>query len=242
LSCVPVQLSLLPKLETLHLFGNHISQFEPALVGCLQRLTLLNFNDNMLTVLPPQIASLQQLQLLSLVRNKLDGLPPEIGSLSELRELHVSDNQLTYLPDEISQLKKLEKLYLQKNRITNLPFNIGGLVHLSVLDLSSNHLTSLPYQMKSLTLSELYCEGNPLLRKIPVTSEQEDEVLCLREIAARVVLKSLKDRTSVTRVHLRFHPEIRKSLSAAQKCPICGESFLNTWLECVQFINSKKVC
>ena len=35
LSCVPVQLSLLPKLETLHLFGNQISQLKPAVVGKL---------------------------------------------------------------------------------------------------------------------------------------------------------------------------------------------------------------
>ena len=25
------------------------------------------------------------------------------------------------------------------------------------------------------------------------------------------------------------------------ECPVCGESFLNTWLECVRFVDSKKV-
>ncbi|XP_062518030.1 leucine-rich repeat-containing protein 69-like [Corticium candelabrum] len=241
LSCVPDQLSFLPKLNILHLFGNHICELAPNVVVSLQGLTLLNLNDNLLTFLPSQISSLGQLQWLSLARNQLTVLPPEIGRLNELRELNVSDNLLTLLPDEISHLKKLKKLYLQKNKLPRLNHNIEGCVALLVVDVSVNELVSFPYEIKSLSLNELYCEANPLLQELPVSSEQEDEVLCLREAAARIVLKSLKDRTSRSRVLLKFHPELRKSLAAARKCAVCRESFLNTWLECVQFVSSRKV-
>ena len=34
---------------------------------------------------------------------------------------------------------------------------------------------------------------------------------------------------------------MKEMLSYAMECPVCGESFLNTWLECVRFVDSKKV-
>ncbi|XP_062517996.1 leucine-rich repeat-containing protein 69-like [Corticium candelabrum] len=173
---------------------------------------------------------------LSLARNQLTVLPPEIVSLDELRELNMSDNLLTLLPNEISHLKKLKKLYLQKNKLPRLNHNIEGCVALLVLDVSVNERVSFPYEIKYLSQNELYCEANPLLQELPVSSEQEDE-----EAAARIVLKSLKDRTSRSRVLLKFHPELRKSLAATRKGAVCRESFLNTWLECVQFVSSRKV-
>lgn len=43
-------------------------------------------------------------------------------------------------------------------------------------------------------LEELHCEENPLLSHLPVHSIQEEEVLSLKEIAARYVMTALKDR------------------------------------------------
>ena len=43
-------------------------------------------------------------------------------------------------------------------------------------------------------LRELYCEANPLLEEIPVHSVQEEEVLSLKELSARLVMKEVKDK------------------------------------------------
>lgn len=48
-------------------------------------------------------------------------------------------------------------------------------------------------------------------------------------------------RKSFIRVQLREHPRIKEMLSYAMGCPVCGGSFLNMWLECVRFVDSKKV-
>eukprot|EP00118_Oscarella_pearsei_P004506 m.19441 g.19441 ORF g.19441 m.19441 type:complete len:345 (+) comp27839_c0_seq1:73-1107(+) len=238
---LPDHLCHLPKLQSIHVFGNQISQLNSDSLKLLQSLTLLNLNDNLLTSLPPEISCLKQLQTLSLDRNQLSSLPRQIGQLSELRELHLTENQLTCLPDSIGQLKKLAKLYLRRNCLRQLNTAIGGCFKLSVLDVSVNKLITLPTEIRALSLSELYTEANQLLKEKPVTSEQVEEVFLLKELAARAVLKGLKDRSLQISGFLQMHTDLKQSLAMARKCAVCGGSFLNTWLECAQFVNAKKL-
>ncbi|XP_065840278.1 leucine-rich repeat-containing protein 69-like [Oscarella lobularis] len=240
---IPQQLRHLPKLQSLHIFGNEILQLNSTTLGSLHNLTLLNLNDNALRSLPSDISRLKRLQTLSLDRNQLVSLPQEIGQLGELRELHVADNHLTSVPDSIGQLKNLSKLYLRKNQISHLSSAIEGCFKLSVLDVSVNRLVTLPSEIKTLPLSELYTEANRLLREKPVVSEQVEEVFLLKELAARLVLKHLKDRSFQMNFALLSRDgggNLRQTLALAKKCAVCGELFLNTWLECVQFVDAKK--
>jgi hypothetical protein len=48
-------------------------------------------------------------------------------------------------------------------------------------------------------------------------------------------------RWSYLRRAIRHYPNIREMLSQSSKCAVCGESFLNTWLECVRFMDAHKV-
>jgi len=39
---------------------------------------------------------------------------------------------------------------------------------------------------------------------------------------------------------IRHYPEVRQMLAQSSKCAVCGDAFLNTWLECVQFVDAKE--
>ena len=46
-------------------------------------------------------------------------------------------------------------------------------------------------------------------------------------------------RYSYLRKAVRHYPELRDMLAQCSKCAVCGEAFLNTWLECVHFLDAK---
>ena len=46
---------------------------------------------------------------------------------------------------------------------------------------------------------------------------------------------------SYVRRFIRHFPKIQEMLQYGSECAVCGESFLNTWLECVHFVDAKKV-
>jgi len=48
-------------------------------------------------------------------------------------------------------------------------------------------------------------------------------------------------RRSYVRRFIRHFPKIQEMLQYSSECAVCGESFLNTWLECVHFVDAKKV-
>ncbi|KAK6169205.1 hypothetical protein SNE40_020301 [Patella caerulea] len=237
---IPECVISLTNLIKLHAFGNKISKINPVLFDSLENLTFLNLNGNRLTEIPPEICRLGNLKFLSIDNNKIDGFPVEFCALTQLTELHAAGNDISSLPLEFGFLTNLERLHLQKNKIRELPESIGKCYKLRVLDIAANKLRIFPTEIGAIPLKELYCEENPLLQHIPVHSVQEEEVLALKEITARFIMKELKDRWSYLRKCIRHYPDIRDMLSQASKCAVCGESFLNTWLECVRFISTKQ--
>ena len=40
---------------------------------------------------------------------------------------------------------------------------------------------------------------------------------------------------------IRHYPKVQEMLQFATDCAVCGQSFLNTWLECVHFVDARKV-
>ncbi|XP_048364444.1 leucine-rich repeat-containing protein 69 isoform X1 [Sphaerodactylus townsendi] len=177
---IPEQLMCLKSLQKLHLFGNKITRMSPLICGGLQNLVLLNLNNNLLSHLPPEIHRLENLECLSLNNNQLRSIPRELCSLQKLCELHLSHNSLTALPEEIGHLTELKILSLSRNQIEELPEGICKMVSLRVLDLAGNNIQIFPIAMQDLELVELYCEGNPLLQRHPVSAIQEEEVLTLK--------------------------------------------------------------
>ena len=48
-------------------------------------------------------------------------------------------------------------------------------------------------------------------------------------------------RWTPLRARLRMYPALREMLARCGFCPVCGQAFLETWLECVRFIEPRKV-
>ena len=48
-------------------------------------------------------------------------------------------------------------------------------------------------------------------------------------------------RRSYVKLSVRHYPKIQEMLQYSSECAVCGESFLNTWLECVHFVDARKV-
>ncbi|CAD5110837.1 DgyrCDS199 [Dimorphilus gyrociliatus] len=225
----------------LHAFSNNITSLNPIVLNNLDRLTVLNLNHNLLKTLPPEICRLANLEVLSVEHNELVELPFEMCALMNLKEFRANCNKLQALPLEFGFLMNLEQLHLAMNKLKELPENLGKCYKLRVLDIAANELRIFPTEFIELPLKEFYWEENPLLKHMPVKSIQEEEVLSLKEIAARFVMKELKDRWSYLRRSIRHYPAIREMLSQSSRCALCGEAFLNTWLECVRFIDSEQI-
>nr|XP_018667143.1 leucine-rich repeat-containing protein 69 isoform X3 [Ciona intestinalis] len=237
---IPVVLQHLKKLLKLHLFGNALKNLNSNVLGSMQQLTFLNLNNNLLTELPPEISRLEALQVLSVCNNQLQNFPSQICNLPKLHELRASHNELESLPLEIGFLQNLSKLYISQNKIKELPEGLGKLRKLHLLDIAGNELRIFPTEMHNIPLKELYCEANPLLEEVPVHSVQEEEILSLKELCARLVMKEVKDKSSNIRHRIRYFKGVRELLSQASRCSVCSDAFLNTWLECVRFVKAGK--
>ncbi|XP_039593403.1 leucine-rich repeat-containing protein 69 isoform X2 [Polypterus senegalus] len=237
---VPEVLKELKALKKLHLFGNRIQEIPPSLYENLTNLAMLNLNNNMIQVIAPEIERLSNLEFLGLRNNKIENIPVELCSLSKLSELHLTSNKLTTIPRELRLLTNLTQLHLARNQISELPESLYKLRKLRILDVAGNLLKFFPVNFNELMLEELYCEDNPFLQKEPVESIQQEEVLSLKEIAARFVMKELRNRQSCIQDLIAHYPLVKSLLSQGGRCALCGQGFLNIWLECVKFVNLKK--
>ncbi|KAK2550000.1 Leucine-rich repeat-containing protein 69 [Acropora cervicornis] len=238
---LPEEFSSLKQLESLNIGNNKLEDF-PEVLGFLSGLQRLHLFNNQLNNLSSSVLSkLVSLQFLSVDHNHLSSVPTEICHLINLTELHLADNQISSLPEDMAFLRNLTKLYVHKNFIEELPEGLAKCTQLRVLDVSANRLRIFPAELANLPLKELYCEENNLLQHIPVHSQQEDEVLTLKEISARLVLKELKNGRSFVRRSIRHFPKLQDMLQYSTDCVVCGQSFLNTWLECVHFVDARKV-
>lgn len=66
-------------------------------------------------------------------------------------------------------------------------------------------------------------------------------VECVQELSARLILQQSTNELSVVSRALPAYPELQDMLSHWGQCALCSQPFLTTWLECVQFINTRKV-
>ncbi|KAM5157780.1 leucine-rich repeat-containing protein 69 [Mantella aurantiaca] len=237
---LPPELKYLHSLQTLHLFGNKITEIPPDVFDGLENLIFVNLNYNKLEHIPTEIHKLQHLEKLSINHNLLKDIPKELCVLQNLQELRLGNNQLETLPEQIGYLTSLKELYVFRNNLIALPEGLCRLRKLRILDVAGNQIQSFPSRMHEVPLQELHCEENPLLRREPVSAIQDEEILPLKEIAARFILNHVQDRDSLLRELIQHYPEAKAILSSRNVCALCGKWFLDMWLECVKFVDIKK--
>lgn len=238
---VPDVIAQLFNLQTLVIFSNPLSDITAICSPSLTELRILNLNNCQISELPPQIKFLKSLEVLSMTSNKLISLPDELCELVHLRELIADKNHLESLPFEIGRLWSLNRLFLPHNNIKELPESLSKMERLKVLDVACNQIRIFPTDIHTMALEELYCESNPLIKKNIVKSVQEEEILTLKEMSARFVMRAIKHRGSIVRKQISFYPGVKELLNQSARCEICLESFLNTWLECVRFVPTEEL-
>ena len=108
----------LRKLTHLSLVSNCITSIQG--VGCLNALTKLYLQRNMLTTLPPEIGQLAGLTRLDVANNCITSIPKEIKGLLQLRHLNLECNELSELPVEFKFLN-IEELILNCNKFKLFP-------------------------------------------------------------------------------------------------------------------------
>ncbi|XP_035848714.1 leucine-rich repeat-containing protein 69 isoform X1 [Sander lucioperca] len=237
---VPAVLGHLESLKKLYLFSNQITVVPPDVIDGLRNLVVLNLNHNQIQRLPPEIKSLSRLRHLSALDNKLEEVPVELGHLTMLSEINFTSNNLSWLPQQLCQCKELTKLHVARNKLTSLPEGMGALAKLQVLDVAGNKLSMFPVEFHLLSLKELYYEGNRFVRCEPMSSVQDVEVLTLKELVARFVLREDRNRSSLVHRMLPHYPLLTALLANGSCCAVCLDPLLTTWLECVHFISLKK--
>ncbi len=243
---LPIVLGSLPELTKLLLYNNHLGDLSSSSIfSKFTNLRILNLNHNSITQLPNDIGCLVNLEILSIEHNQLNELPREISLCTHLIELHLGYNQLNKLPLEIGYLINLKQLILHRNNLLELPESITHLKSsLKYLDVACNNLRIFPSKFHTLNLIEFYPEHNPLLERIPIHSVQENEILTLKEICARRSMSELRNPTlnyqPTLRERIQHNKKAKEMLMQCTECQYCHNYFLNTWLECVEFIDTQR--
>ncbi|XP_073986622.1 leucine-rich repeat protein 1-like isoform X1 [Rhodnius prolixus] len=243
-------------------------------------LEVLQMNNTGLTRLDGKIFRLQKLKVLNLENNCLETIPDQISLLPCLRELHLagnffgrsslkfwlfvdnlqaelvyldlSRNELKTLPSDIYKLQKLKYLYLDDNFLQRLPSSFGRLPALKELKLCNNSLTALPASFRFLFLDILDVSRNPVGLKDPcrsinligeavdrchsVKNETEASSFCLLDLSAKEVLKN---RLNYDRRSLPL--ELITYLDSACYC-VCGNATFPSNPEEVIKFNFKRNC
>ncbi|XP_052388510.1 leucine-rich repeat-containing protein 69 [Carassius gibelio] len=237
---IPPVLKHFSCLNKLYLYGNRIRLLSPEVLEGLPNLLLLNLNHNRIKVIPAEIQRLCSLKSISVTDNLLQQIPAELGLMKCLTEINFTNNELTQIPQQLYNLPQLRKLYLARNNLTELPEGALGWKNLKILDVAGNRLSVFPVGFQFLTLEELFFEGNSIVPFTLMESVQEKEVLTLKELSARLILQQSTNKLSVVSRALPAYPELQDMLSHWGQCALCSQPFLTTWLECVQFINTRK--
>ncbi|KAK9229854.1 hypothetical protein WN944_022820 [Citrus x changshan-huyou] len=169
---IPKEISNLTNLIAIYLGGNKLNGSIPIALGKLQKLQLLNLEDNQLEgSIPDDLCHLAALFQLDLGGNKLSGfVPASFGNLTNLRSLHLGSNQITSIPSTLLNLKGILYLNLSSNFFTGpLPLEIGNLKVLIKIGLSMNNFSGvIPITIGYLKdLQYLFLEYNRLQGSIP---------------------------------------------------------------------------
>ena len=186
----------------------------PVHLTSMERLSLLNLNNNKIRLLEPYINMLKRLRTLSMDRNMMPSVPKQFCDLTLMTELSIQNNHLQVLPHEFGQMTNLTSIKLQSNALEELPANFTQLTNLTHLSLRFNRLKTLPYNIGGTDYSlgpfiPIFVGG---LRKLEYLDASGNDL--------EVVPKSVLGLTNVTTLFLDQNPlkHIPDRLKRLKKC------------------------
>ncbi|PHT28993.1 hypothetical protein CQW23_31444 [Capsicum baccatum] len=134
---IPPEIGSLARLQTLHIFENHLNGSIPEEIGYLRSLAEQALSTNYLNgSIPASLGNLNNLSYLYLYENHHSGcIPAEMGKLVNLVEAYLEKNQLTgHIPPEIGDLTNAKVFYAFSNELFGpIPSELGNLKKLNDL-------------------------------------------------------------------------------------------------------------
>ena len=143
-------------------FSHGINEF----LAHFPKLTMLQLDNNRLSVIPSQLTFLPNLNNLSLVRNQIVLNEPNnavLKALTKLETLNLSHNPLGEV--DFAEMPYLRRVFLRNAAITEWPRGLITRPFLEMADLRENQITEIPaevYRMSSSILQNTSLTGNPL--------------------------------------------------------------------------------
>lgn len=157
-------------LEKLDLSGNYLSSL-PDEFGCLKKLKIVFFSDNLFTELPEVLSQCPELEMIGFKSNQITFIS-ENTFTPNLRWLILTNNKLKALPESIGKCTRLQKVALAGNRLTELPDSMKYCRKIQLLRISANELKVLPEWLFELPeLSWLAFSANPCSEKLIITRQ-----------------------------------------------------------------------
>ena len=155
----------LPKLLTLLLGRNRLTELRSAHLNGMSSLTLLDLHGNSLTSLPADVfGGLPALRSVQLTLNDLTSLPEGLfDGLSSLNAIDLGWNELTSLPSDTFAGLPVTTLALTGNRLASLHSDVLTGLPLEFLSLNNNDLAGLPNGLfgGQSALGTLFLQDNP---------------------------------------------------------------------------------
>ncbi|CRK90186.1 CLUMA_CG003900, isoform A [Clunio marinus] len=156
LRAIPNEIEKLDNLQSLLLFGNHLSSL-PASIEKLHKLKILDLSSNKLTEFDFDFSKMEHLSTINLSNNEISVFKLK----SSIHVLDLSMNKISQFPEIPSSVTDLK---MSKNHLKEIPHDMK-LPNLKNLDLSENEITAVPKSLGSIKLKTFGFKNNPLKDK-----------------------------------------------------------------------------
>ncbi len=178
----PMVIAEMPALESLNLANNRQWSESEALKGfkalacgpSREKIEILYFNENNLSVIPKEICNMKKLGLIDFASNNIAEIEVPWGNDIKPVQIYLDNNRLSSFPVDdkgvFCYMEDTETFSVKNNLFTEFPniFDSGSLYAIVSIDFSYNHISSFPDDFKGVYVETLTIANNPELTKYPV--------------------------------------------------------------------------
>ncbi|MCL2007215.1 MAG: hypothetical protein FWG77_03930 [Treponema sp.] len=115
----------------------------PPELGNLQNLRELTFKYS-IPVIPEWVWNLEKLEILNIQNNDIETIPTGIGKLKNLRKIEINGEEISSLPHEIGKQLHLTHLSLNCPKLKILPESLSNLKSLEEFEFINCNMTAIP--------------------------------------------------------------------------------------------------